>query len=50
MADASALFRRHVQGLMEAVDSHELQRGEVTILYAACVIAEALRNGLDETQ
>lgn len=52
MADAKALYKRHIKEYSEAHKESSFGGMEkaCAILYAACIIAEAIRNSMDETE
>lgn len=51
MATANALFKRHVVAFRREMYGQELvPKNEAVLLYCACIIAEAVRNELDEPE
>ena len=47
MADAHALFKRHWENLVEKTHWN-CDQSDAALIYAACIIAEAIRNTMDE--
>ena len=51
MANAKALFKRHSDIFFEVARVGSVDDAKVAaIIYAACIIAEAIRNEYDETE
>lgn len=54
MADAKALFKRHIEQFTDIIlkdgDGNKASADDRTIIYAACIIAEAIRMELDDAE
>lgn len=48
MADAIALFRRHNEQLTKLLNINSLNIENAVKIYGACIIAEAIRNSLED--
>lgn len=49
MASATALFARHWKQFGALIGQRVPESNEFAIIYAACILAEAIRNEQDET-
>lgn len=49
MATAEALFKRHISEYVKVCKNNAPSETVVATIYAACIVAEAIRHGLDES-
>lgn len=50
MVQAKSLFARHIEDFAAAVGKSGLPGEQVAIIYAACIIVEAIRNEQDDLE
>lgn len=50
MVEAKALFKRHIKEFQEANPGRMIALQDAPIIYAACILAEAIRKDFDEAK